>query len=123
MNAATMGVATLFLRVFTEDKHISPYQAMFRARATNILHIDLPRSIEKHFESREKLQYKPYISTLATDGPSIVQIGRTQLMISQTRIYVENMLVAAPTKQKPKDPKVRQNKYLLTLTVYFYIPF
>ncbi len=101
-----MGVATLILRTFA-DEDIKVHDAMARVQKGTHLHFDFPVSVEKYFNRHEnRYRYYPNIATIATDGPSIVQIGRASMQVSQQRLFVENTLYAMPSKyyDKEKDP-------------------
>ena len=75
------------------------------------LHIELPSSIEEYFHKRMMLRtnmrYKHNVCTMATDGPSIVQIAQPHLAIMPHKVLVETSLVALPTRQRPPDEKVK----------------
>ena len=51
--------------------------------------------------------YHKNVCTMATDGPSIIHIGKPELAISKSRLYVENMLYAMPSYSHMEEPNVR----------------
>ena len=97
-NAATMGMATYVMRTVSEEKDIKVYETMARVRAGGHLQLKFSPSVEKYFERSQKYEYLPNISTLSTDGPTIIQIERARLAMSHMRLYVNNIFFAAPSK-------------------------
>ena len=67
------------------------------------LHLNLPPVVEKYFEiSSHTSKQTPYyyqnnVVTLATDGPNIVFIGKPDIALSMTKLYVEHMHWSMPS--------------------------
>lgn len=105
VNAVTMGVVTLILRTVSEEK-ISAYDAVARLRLNESIYIHLPDRVEDYFKSRDqqRVRYRHNVSTIATDGPSIVQIAQPIFAVAPYRLFVENLLNAMPTRYRQPEP-------------------
>jgi len=102
-NAATMGVVTWIMKTFSEEQEVDAYETIKRLRMAEGLHVNLPPVVEKYFEiSSHTSKQTPYfyqnnVVTLATDGPNIVFIGKPDIALSMTKLYVEHMHWSMPS--------------------------
>ena len=82
---------------------VDAYETIKRLRMAEGLHVNLPPVVEKYFEiSSHTSKQTPYfyqnnVVTLATDGPNIVFIGKPDIALSMTKLYVEHMHWSMPS--------------------------
>lgn len=113
VNAATMGVVTFIMKSFTKEE-MSVYDTMKRMRRAEILHVNLPPTVEKYLKnmdlkSTNKFYYMNNISTIATDGPSIILIRPPELAFSRNKIYSEHIFWSMPSDYQPPENVSRFN--------------
>ena len=67
------------------------------------LQVELPAVVEKYFEhnnpnnTSDYHYYQNNLVTMATDGPSIVLIGKPDIALSMSKLYVEHMHWSMPS--------------------------
>ena len=65
------------------------------------LQVELPAVVEKYFEKstthNHPYYYQNNLVTMATDGPSIVLIGKPDIALSMSKLYVEHMHWSMPS--------------------------
>lgn len=108
VNAATMGVVTLIMKTMSKDSdEVKVYDTMRRLRMAESLHVNLPPTVEKYFEKNRLTNtsffFQNNISTMATDGPSIILIGKPDMGITMSRLYVEHTYYAMPSSYQPDE--------------------
>jgi hypothetical protein len=92
-----MGMVTMIMKYYSPE--VNTHDAIKRLRTSTIV-IKLPPSIERYFDQRLQgcnMSYHHNVCTMATDGPSIIHIGRPELNINMSRLYVESMLYSMPS--------------------------
>ncbi len=106
-----MSVVTLCISYFSDEEEFNPYDAMKRLRMAESMHVNFPPAVENYFQQRigYNCTYHHNVCTMATDGPSIIHIATPELSFSPSRVYVENMLFATPSRHHEVDEEV-QNK-------------
>ena len=101
-----MSVVTFVMKYFSDTEEVSVYETMKRLRKAERMHVDLGPTIEKYFERKRllpKFYYHGNVSTMATDGPGIVMIGRPDLTLSMSKVFVEHMHFSMPEGYRPEN--------------------
>ena len=119
VNAATMGVVTLIMRSFTKED-LTVYDSFKRTRMGQGFYVDLPPSVDKYSKKGLRTRdfyYQNNVSTLSTDGPSIILIAKPEIALSKSKLYVEHMLYSTPGEFQDDDVRLH------FLSILEYVPY